>query len=86
MVDNYLPKEVLLIDSSIFIKYILKTFKEPKIKSTKKDKIFTEENSKTVLSKLRTLNIRENQEKMLDIIDSCLDNNKLTLIEAPTGL
>jgi len=35
---------------------------------------------------MESIELRENQEKMLDIIDTSLNENKLNLIEAPTGL
>jgi len=75
----------MLIDSSIFIKYILKSF--PENKKNKKiivDKELHIDSSKKMLSNLKGINIRENQEIMIDIIDNVLDKNKLTLIEAPT--
>jgi len=83
--DNYLSKDIPLIDSSIFIKYILKKFPDYKKKSEIViDKDLEIESSKQILSTLEGIDLRENQEKMLDIVDKCLDTNSLNLIEAPT--
>jgi len=38
------------------------------------------------MSSLKWLEIRKNQEKMLNIVDNCLDKNNLSIIEAPTWL
>jgi len=87
ILDNYLPKDIPLIDGSIFIKYILKNFPDYKKKSEIiVDQDLKVESSKQILSTLKGIDLRENQEKMLDIVDSCLDKNNLNLIEAPTGL
>ena len=85
IIDNFLDKKISLIDSSIFLKYIIKNFK----KYNKKDEIIIDknlniDNSRQVLSKIKWLDIRENQEKMIDIVDNCLDNNLFKLVEAPT--
>ncbi len=87
IIENFVSKDISLIDNSIFIKYIIK--KCPSYQ--KKENIFIDkdlkkEKSKKVLSTLKSIDLRENQETMLDIVDTCLDKNNLSLIEAPTGL
>ncbi len=87
IIDNYFDSSVVLIDSSIFIKYILKKFPEHKKgQSLIVDKDLNIDSSKILLSTMKSIELRENQEKMLDIIDTSLKENKLNLIEAPTGL
>ena len=87
ILDNYLDKEVLLIDGGVFLKYIIKKLPEYKKKqSIIVDNSLDVVDSKTLLSNIKTTDLRENQEKMLDIIDKALSWNKLNLIEAPTGL
>jgi hypothetical protein len=83
--DNFLNQEVVLIDKSIFIKYILKTFNKFKAKHdlfVNRDLKST--SSKNILSEIKGIETRKNQKKMLDIVDNCLDKNELHLIEAPT--
>ena len=87
ILDTYIGSSVPLIDNTVFIKYILKKFPDYKKKwEIISDKDLKKDPSKKILSSLNGIDLRENQEKMLDIIDSCLDNNKLSLIEAPTWL
>ena len=87
ILDNYLSKDVVLIDSSIFLKYILKKFPDyKKSGDIIMDKELKTDKSKKILSSLEWIDLRENQEKMLDIVDTCLDKNGLNLIEAPTWL
>jgi hypothetical protein len=83
--DNFLKQEVVSIDKSIFIKYILKTFNKFEAKHDLfVNKDLKDTPSKNILSKIKNIETRKNQKKMLDIIDSCLDKNELHLIEAPT--
>lgn len=87
IIDNFIDQKIVLIDRSIFIKYILKTFKKLK---NKHDLFINKDlksySSKDILSKIDGIETRENQKIMLDIIDKCLDNNELHLIEAPTWI
>lgn len=87
ILDNYLDRDILLIDSSIFTSYLLKNFKVlDKSKELFIDRDIKIKESKNILSEINKVEIRDNQGKMLDIVDNCLDKNKLNLIEAPTGL
>jgi len=87
ILDNYLDKNIALIDSWVFTKYLLNNFPEnKKSKWIILDKDMKIKSLKKLLSKLDNIEIRENQEKMLDIVDISFSENKMSLIEAPTWL
>lgn len=87
ILDNFIDSKIILIDRTIYIKYILKKIKKvDKIKDIKIQTNVLEWKSKNILSNIKWLEVRKNQETMMDIIDNSLEENKLSLIEAPTGL
>jgi hypothetical protein len=72
------------IDKTKFLKQILQNIK--KINKNKIFKVDKKVKVDKIMSTLKSLEIRKNQEKMLDIVDNTLTDNKLSIIEAPTGL
>jgi hypothetical protein len=72
------------IDKTKFLKLILQNIK--KINKNKIFKVDKKVKVDKIMSTLKSLEIRKNQEKMLDIVDKTLTDNKLSIIEAPTGL
>ncbi len=85
LLKNYLSsKKITKIDFTIFSKIILRSLKNTEINKLKKERII--DNYRQFLSKIKSLEIRKNQEYMMSIVDITLNNKKLSTIEAPTWI
>ena len=85
IVDNYLDKKNKIIDKTIFLKTFLKTFPvKKKYDWMVFDKELNIDSIWKTLSNLDWLEIRENQEKMMNIVFNSLKEDSKEVIEAPT--
>jgi len=87
IMDNYLDEKVKILSTDMFIKEFIKGFKIVKIRDTKiVDKKIKLTNLDKIMSKIKWIEIRENQLKMINIVmQTFLDIWKVA-IEAPTWL
>lgn len=84
MSKNYLKEDEILEIAKLFEQYMLHFIpenSETKETKTKRKKIVFDD----VFSR-NSLEKRENQNKMLDIVDKALKNGEQCMIEAPTGV